>query len=237
MKEFKENATLESRKKRMEKANRLTTGTYEELYNYRTDSYINNLINYTYLSIWDVLLFMFIGMAFFKTGVLTGTATTKLYALMCIGGMGLGLLISYYQLQPLIDAKFNRFEYKKNIAISFYEAGRTLRSLGFLGLLMLLHKSGIFKWFFKMMRPVGQMAFTNYLSQSIIGACIFYGIGFGLFGKLQRYEVYGIVMCIWLFQIVFSHVWMHYFLYGPFEWLWRSLTYWKKQPFIKNQQQ
>jgi len=39
------------------------------------------------------------------------------------------------------------------------------------------------------MRPVGQMAFTNYLMQSILGGIIFYGIGFGLFGRLQRYEL------------------------------------------------
>lgn len=84
-----------------------------------------------------------------------------------------------------------------------------------------------------MMRPVGRMAFSNYLLQSIICGLIFYGIGFGMFGKMQRYELYYVVVSVWVFEIILSHLWMRYFSFGPFEWLWRSLTYWKKQPFLK----
>ena len=65
-----------------------------------------------------------------------------------------------------------------------------LRSLGLFGLIMLMYKSGFFKWFFAIFRPVGQMAFTNYLMQSLIGALFFYGIGLNYFGKLERYELY-----------------------------------------------
>lgn len=230
MQEFKGKAEPENRLKRMEKGKRMMTGNYTDLYDFRTDRYLDNLLNYTYFGIWDVLLFMFIGMAFFKMGILMGKASTKLYALMCIAGLGLGLLISYYQLQPIINVKFNRFEYTKNVTLSFYEAGRTLRTFGIFGLLMLLYKSGVFQWFFKLMRPVGQMAFTNYLTQSISSGIIFYGIGFGLFGNLPRYKVYLIVLVIWLVQIVWSHIWLRYFQYGPFEWVWRQLTYWKKLP-------
>jgi uncharacterized protein len=94
----------------------------------------------------------------------------------------------------------------------------------------LMYKSGWFKWLFTLMRPVGRMAFSNYLFQSIICGLIFYGIGFGMFGKLQRYELYYVVVSVWIFEIILSHIWMRHFSYGPFEWLWRSLTYWKKQP-------
>ena len=98
---------------------------------------------------------------------------------------------------------------------------------------MLMYRSGVFKWLFALMRPVGQMAFTNYLTQSLICGIIFYGVGFGLYGKLQRYEVYYVVGAVWLLQIIWSHIWLRYFYFGPLEWLWRSLTYWKKQPFVK----
>jgi len=76
------------------------------------------------------------------------------------------------------------------------------------------------------------MAFTNYLSQSIITSVIFYG--FGLFDRLQRYEVYYVVAGIWLFQVIFSHIWMKYFRFGPFEWVWRSLTYLYRPPMLRN---
>ncbi|MFT3681650.1 MAG: DUF418 domain-containing protein [Ferruginibacter sp.] len=233
MQEIRDAGKPENKIKKMEKINRRMQGSYEEVYETSTDRYLSHFLTYTYFSIWDVLSFMMLGMAFFKLGILTGKAPVKLYALMCVAGLGLGILVSYYQLQPGIDAKFSRFEYIKNVKVSFYDLGRVLRTLGILGFLMLLYKSNVFKWLFSLMRPVGQMAFTNYLTQSIMGTIIFTGIGFGYFGKLQRYEVYMIVLGIWLLQIVWSHIWLRYFQYGPFEWIWRQLTYWKKLPLKK----
>ena len=62
---------------------------------------------------------------------------------------------------------------------------------------------------------------------------IFYGIGFGYFGRLQRYELYYVVGGVWIFQIIVSHIWLRYYRFGPMEWIWRSLTYWQLQPFKK----
>jgi uncharacterized protein len=78
--------------------------------------------------------------------------------------------------------------------------------------------------------PVGQMALTNYLLESLIATMIFYGYGLGLFGQVGA--AWGIVLTvvIYLLLIPFSHWWMRRFLYGPAEWLWRSMTYWKWQP-------
>jgi uncharacterized protein len=184
--------------------------------------------------IWDFFLFMFLGMAFYKNGILTGNAPVRVYWLMCIIGLSVGLILSWYRLQPLIDNQFNRFNYTKDVKFEFYEISRTFRSVGFFGLIMLLYKSDWFQWLFNLMRPVGQMAFTNYLMQSILCGLFFYGIGFGYFGKLERYQVYFAVAAVWFIEIIWSHIWLKYFLFGPFEWCWRSLTYWKKQTFKKN---
>ena len=83
------------------------------------------------------------------------------------------------------------------------------------------------------MRPVGQMAFTNYLEQSFLCGLFFYGIGFGFFGKLQLYQLYYVVAAVWIIEIAWSHLWLRYYRFGPLEWLWRSLTYWKRQPLKK----
>ena len=233
MQDFKEKNTLESKTKRMEKAMMKTHGSYETLYEFRTNQYVDSLVEYLFYGIWDVLLFMFLGMAFLKMGILTGQASVKVYVWMCIIGLGVGLTLSYLRLQPLIETKFNRFDYTKKIFFSFYELSRTFRSIGVLGLIMLLYKSGLFKWLFALLRPVGQMAFTNYLTQSLLCGLYFYGIGFGMFGKLQRHEIYYVVGAVWVIQIIWSNIWLHYFRFGPLEWAWRSLTYWKKQPFRK----
>jgi len=233
MKDFKDRADPESRKKRMERRDRMMAGDYGDNYDFRIQLYLNNILEYTYFDIWDVLLFMFIGMAFYKTGILMGRTSNMFYAVMCITGFAAGLILSYYQIKPIVDSKFNFYNYTRNVSVSFFEAGRVFRTFGVFGALMLLYKSGIFTSFFRLMRPVGQMAFSNYLTQSIAGAIIFYGIGFGLYGQLQRYQIYLVVLAIWITQIIWSHVWLRYFQYGPFEWLWRQLTYWKKLPLRK----
>lgn len=233
MNSFKEKATLEGRKKEMENSLARVRGDYATFYKYQSERSFFVETMFFYNGIWDLLLFMFLGMAFYKNGVLTGNASSKVYWFMFIIGLGAGLVMSWYRLQPLIDYQFNKFVYTKNVSVEFYEISRTLRALGIFGLIMLLHKSGWFKWFFALMRPVGQMAFTNYLMQSFLVGLFFYGVGFGYFGKLQRYEIYYVVAATWLLQIIWSHAWLRYFHFGPLEWAWRSLTYWKKQPFMK----
>jgi uncharacterized protein len=233
MTDFKESSSHEKKVKRMERAIRNTTGNYEDLYEFRSTRYMDTLIKYLYLAIWDVTLFMFLGMAFYKLGILTGQAPAKTYWIMTILGLGLGLTLSYFRLQPMIDYKFNWYDYTKNTKFEYYTLSRTLRTIGIFGLIMLLFKSGWFKWLFALLRPVGQMAFTNYLTQSLICGVIFYGVGFGMYGKLQRHEVYYVVGAIWILQIIWSNIWLRFFYFGPMEWAWRSLTYWKKQPFKK----
>lgn len=78
--------------------------------------------------------------------------------------------------------------------------------------------------------PVGRMAFTNYLTQSIILGWIFYGYGLGLFGRLSVVAALAIAVGLYAAQIAFSAWWLRRYRYGPVEWLWRSLMYGKRQP-------
>ncbi|MEI2740788.1 MAG: DUF418 domain-containing protein [Chitinophagaceae bacterium] len=233
MTEFKEKTSTEGRKKKMEKSLAAVRGGYGGFYEYQSERSFRGEINYLYYGGWDILVFMFLGMAFFKNGVLLGKASAKVYWGMFIIGLGLGLVLSYFRLQPLIDHQFNYFDYTKDTPFEFYEISRTFRAIGIFGLIMLIYKSGWFKWLFTLMRPVGQMAFTNYLMQSLLVGLFFYGVGLGYFGKLERHEIYYVVGATWLLEIVWSHIWLRYFRFGPLEWAWRSLTYWKKQPMKK----
>lgn len=231
---MKEKSSPEAKQKKMKKNLETVRGSYGGFYEYQSERSFEGEIHFTYDGIWDIMIFMFLGMAFFKSGVITGQASYKVYWGLFIGGLGIGLVLSYFRLQPLIDNKFNFFEYTRNTSFEFYEISRTFRALGIFGLIMLLYKSGWFKWLFALMRPVGQMAFTNYLMQSLLVGLFFYGIGFGMYGKLQRYEMYYVVFATWALQIAWSHIWLRYFRFGPLEWAWRSLTYWKKQPMRKS---
>lgn len=230
MKEKSDTAAL---KKAMKRNLEKSLGSYGETYEYISNVSAKLEFFFTYYGIWDVLLFMLVGMAFYKSGVLMGNAPVKLYWALFIVGMGAGLLITWWKLQFNIDYQYNQFLVTKHKPMEVYEIGRTFRSLGLFGGIMLLYKSGWFKWLFALMRPVGQMAFTNYLTQSLISAVFFFGFGFGMMGKLERYQLYIFVAAVWVLQIAWSHIWLRYFRFGPLEWAWRSLTYWKKQPMRK----
>ena len=177
---------------------------------------------------WDIFLFFFIGMALFKTGYLTGKKQAKVYAVVAFAGITIGLVLNYFFQRMQYQLRFDQFLFTQRWKFSYYEIRRVFQTVGYLSLLILLYKVIPFRKILHVFAPVGQMAFTNYLSQSIITSIIFKG--FGLYGKLQRYEVYYVVAAIWAFQIITSHIWLHYYRFGPFEWLWRSLTYNRKQP-------
>jgi uncharacterized protein len=81
---------------------------------------------------------------------------------------------------------------------------------------------------FKHLIAVGRMALSNYLFQTIIMIIIFYNFGLSMFGKIGLISTSFIAISILVLQIVFSNIWLRYFKFGPFEWLWRSLTYKKR---------
>ncbi len=80
------------------------------------------------------------------------------------------------------------------------------------------------------LQNVGRMALTNYLMQTVAATSIFYWFGLGLFGQVSGLACMGIVVGVYLVQVALSALWMRRFLYGPMEWLWRSVTYLRWQP-------
>lgn len=80
---------------------------------------------------------------------------------------------------------------------------------------------------------VGRMALTNYLCQSIIVAFIIYPFGLGLFGKIEIWQSIILTITIFIIQMYTSRWWLKKFYFGPFEWLWRCLTYWTIQPLLR----
>ena len=189
---------------------------------------VQTTFNYDY-NPWDVLAMMLLGIALFKLGVITGELKNKTYALMILVGYGIGIPINYYETTLLLENNFSIPAFFESGLT--YPFGRIAMSFGHIGVVMIFCKSGILSFLRNSLAAVGRMALTNYIMQSVICAFIFTGIGFSLFGKLQRYQLYYVVFSIWLFQMIFSPLWLKYFRFGPLEWLWRTLTYKKIQPF------
>jgi uncharacterized protein len=114
-----------------------------------------------------------------------------------------------------------------------YDVGRVSMVLGHLGVIMLFTKTQILSGLKRSIAAVGKMALTNYIMHSLICMIIFTGVGFGLYGKLQRYELYYVVLAVWIFQLIISPIWLRYYYFGPLEWIWRKLSYRNNPPFRK----
>jgi uncharacterized protein len=117
--------------------------------------------------------------------------------------------------------------------------GPVANEIGLLGLagfyvaaIVLLFQRDRWRRLLSLLAPVGQMALSNYLAESVLAIFVFYGIGFGLIGA-KPVTCIAIVFGLFTLQIVWSHLWLSRFRFGPVEWLWRSLTYGKAQPMRK----
>lgn len=181
-------------------------------------------------NLWDAMAMMLIGMALFKMNVFDASRSFRFYGGMIVIGFGVALPVNYYEVMAFIDSGFAP-QWAMNSIRPTYDIGRMGMAFGYIGLVMLICKLGIITWLRSALAAVGQMALTNYLSQSVICNFIFMGYGLGLVGQLNRYEIYYVVLGVWLFQLIISPIWLRFFRFGPVEWLWRSMTYMQVQPF------
>lgn len=219
-------------KEQVAKVNKANLGKYLSIVKSRISTNIEMQSKRIYVRwVWDILSFMLIGIAFFKWRIFQGERSFKFYFLLMSFGYIIGLSVNYYETMLQVNSNFDLVEMSK--AKQMYQLGRLFTTIGHIGLFMLFIKSGAIRFLQKALAAVGKMALTNYLMQTILCTTYFLGYGFGMFGKLQRYELYYVVFVIWVLQLFYSPLWLKYFKYGPAEWLWRSLSYKKTQPFKK----
>jgi uncharacterized protein len=183
-------------------------------------------------ALWRVTGLMCIGMAMFKLGVFQARRSTAFYGFMIVVGLGIGLPLAAYGVRWNEERNW-AMESSFFFGSQFNYWGSLFVSLGYVGLVMLACKSIAMLRLLQPLAAVGRMALTNYLMQTIICTTIFYGHGLGYFGSVERTGQLAIVVAIWIGQLIISPIWLRMFEFGPFEWLWRSLTYWKLQPFVR----
>jgi uncharacterized protein len=88
-------------------------------------------------------------------------------------------------------------------------------------------------WLGERVRAAGRAAFTNYLGTSVVMMFVFHGWALGLFGELNRPQLYIVVALACVLMLAWSKPWLDRYRYGPLEWLWRCLTYRRVFPLRK----
>ena len=177
---------------------------------------------------------MMIGLALFKLGFLSGNARAWVYWLFVVLGAAALGVIGY---QAWLNAR-GGFAFEHMMAGGGFAntALAIFGSLGYASALILLVKAGA-ELVTGPLAAVGRMAFTNYLTQSLIMTTIFWGgRGFGLYGEVDRPTLMGIVVAVWVLQLIWSPLWLARFQMGPFEWIWRRLSYGRPVAMARTQQ-
>jgi uncharacterized protein len=195
---------------------------HEEALFMQTDVFLSTFI-------WRAGGMMLLGMALFKSGVLSGQKSTGFYVKLTVIGLALGFATSVYGLQQNLNHQF-ALDYSMFFGSQFNYWGSVLTTLGYIGLINLAINFKIAIGLQTRLAAVGQMAFSNYIFHSVVATFIFYGHGFGLYSQVQRVWQLALVLLIWVFQLWASPLWLKHYRFGPLEWLWRSLTYWQRQP-------
>jgi uncharacterized protein len=199
-------------------------GGYWKLFLRRTEL----IDDFTAEDFFDTVGMMLTGMGLVKLGIITGARSTRFYATLCLAGLAIGLPLHGFAAWWAYHRAFDPTDVAWVTAT--YDPARLAVALAYIGLVMLVVRWGIVKLLVASLAAVGRMALTNYLATTVICTTLFNGYGFGLFGELHRYQLYFVVLGVWAAQLAASPIWFRSFLFGPAEWAWRSLTYWKIQP-------
>ena len=180
--------------------------------------------------LWDALGCMLLGMALYKLGVFQGERDPRFYRRLVLFGLSIGLLVNAAEVWGKISSGLS-LQWVAAVPVPTGDIGRVALALGYLGILVLVCRTGAWTALRDRLAAVGRMALTNYLMHSALAFLVFHSIGFGLWNQLQRYELYLVVFAIWTIQLIVSPWWLSRFRYGPAEWLWRVGTYGSMQPF------
>lgn len=205
------------------------TGSFAEITAQRAQELVQMWLT-TIFILPNIFAMFLIGAYFGKRGILADLESHRdLLRRLCIWGLALGLPLNAVYATLIETLVRSQPSWPLVIATFAQTVGAPLLALGYLsGQALLWLRPGPQARLHRL-APLGRMALTNYLLQSLIATLIFYGYGLGLFGQVGIAVGVVITFAIYGVNYVVSHWWLRRYRFGPVEWLWRTLTYGKPQ--------
>jgi uncharacterized protein len=162
-------------------------------------------------------------------------AHLPLFRALCLWGLLLGLPLNAVSATLTTQTASLPGAWAGGAAVWLGEAvqavGAPLLMLGYLGsIVLLVRRGGVVSGLLGRLAPMGQLSLTCYLSSSLLLNLVFYGFGLGLYERTGAALDFLIAVAVYFALLLFSSVYAPRFRYGPAEWLWRSLTYGRRQP-------
>ncbi len=180
-------------------------------------------ISNTAIFFFETFPLMLIGMALYRFGFFSGAFTRSKMIVWGWVGVIAGA-IAHFGLGLVVKAADFGFWASNAAFLGWSPLPRLAMVLG-LAALLVAYSPGWTGWLAQRVRAAGRAAFTNYLGTSIVMLFIMHGWALGLFGELNRPQLYLLTFAMWGIMLSWSKTWLERFRYGPLEWLWRCLTY------------
>jgi uncharacterized protein len=213
----------------VDQANRVyATGTYLEItrFSWNETSHIASLL----LCVAPRTLALFLlGAVAWRTGLLSQSERHKRLLLVLMStGLLIGGALSFFEAMSS-DPAWARIA---GGIVNVFPMGPVMLAMGYMAAVISLVSFTRARTALRIIGPLGRMAFTSYIMQSLIFCTIFYGYGLGLFGRLGAFVTLIIGITVYALQIVVSMWWLRRYRFGPLEWLWRTLMYGTRQPLV-----
>ncbi|NCP13485.1 MAG: DUF418 domain-containing protein [Sphingomonadales bacterium] len=201
----------------------IASGDYGALVRYRITEQWSEPLSNAMLFGFESLPLMLIGMALYRLGFFSGAIERSRLLRWGWGGLIAGGLA---HLAIGLAVKAGGFSYYGTLAgfVGWSTLPRLWMVLG-LAAVLVAYAPGATGWLGDRVRAAGRAAFTNYLGTSVLMMLVFHGWALGLFGQLNRPQLYIVVVLTWAVMLAWSKPWLDRYRYGPLEWLWRCLTY------------
>ena len=174
---------------------------------------------------------MMLGLGLFKAGFFHGRLPTRVYLILITVGAAVLALLGVLEWREIAAGPGVQATHGWAKVVASYPIFITL---AYASGLILLTSRGV-GWVRRLFAPVGQMAFTNYLTQTLIMTTLFYmPWGPRLMGQVDYPAQWAIVVAVWALQLIWSPLWLSRFRMGPLEWLWRRLSYGRDLPLRRS---
>jgi uncharacterized protein len=206
------------------------TGSFAEIVNMRLEEY-KNILGGIFFFFPNVLAMFLVGMVFAKKKVFEDLgANMVFFKRLLIISMPFALLGNWLYATYAGEASYIMFDWDMVISLFGHALGGPAMSFVYISIIAHCYHKGYYRKLTNAIAATGRMALTNYLMQSVIATTIFFSYGLGLYGKVNYWQGMILTVGIYILQVFWSPLWLRKYKYGPTEWLWRTLTYGKKQP-------
>lgn len=187
------------------------------------------LLGIPWFAVFETIPLMLIGIALYRSGLFAGTfepATLRRWGWAGVGaGLALSLPLAWWTVETGFPPFLSRF-----VADDATQIPHLVMALGYAALFVAWAPAATGTWLGARLVAAGRMAFSNYIGTSLVMMLVFRHWALGLYGELTRVELLAPMALGWALILAWSKPWLAHFRYGPLEWCWRCLTYWRLVP-------